>query len=171
MVIADSTVLISLAKVGCLRLLKERFSYVVIAPTVLEEVVTGGIRKGATEVARVQLAIREGWISIAEMSDREAEIASTLVDVSGLDRGEAESISIVQARRFKLIVDDREARSIAASMQLEHAGTIGVLLEMHLGGHISDEEFEKYVVEVAKVLWVSPEVIAEVLRRAKRKNR
>ena len=51
-----------------------------------------------------------------------------LVRRSRLDRGEAEAIAFASTRKLLLIVDDKEARSVAVATGVKIVGTAGVLL-------------------------------------------
>ncbi len=66
-----------------------------------------------------------------------------------------------------LIVDDKEARTLAAAMGIEHAGIAGVLLEAYAGGHLGFAELETAVLDLGRILWLSPAVAVEILRKAK----
>ena len=86
---------------------------------------------------------------------------------SRLDRGEAESIALADARGLPLIVDDKEARAVAAVNSVVHVGTAGVLLEACLRRRIDLGELEATLQDLTEVLWLSPAVVAEVLRLAR----
>lgn len=84
-----------------------------------------------------------------------------------LHEGEAESIALAQAGRELLVVDDREARDVAEVLQPEYRGTAALLLEGFVAGHLDIGELEAAVGELAQTIWLSPAVVAEVLRRAR----
>jgi predicted nucleic acid-binding protein len=66
-----------------------------------------------------------------------------------------------------LIVDDKEARSVAVATGVKIVGTAGVLLEAYLGAHLDLEELEAVLQDLVQVLWISPAVVAELLRLAR----
>ena len=56
--------------------------------------------------------------------------------------GEAEAIAFASTRDLRLIVDDKEARSMAVAAGVKIVGTAGALLEACLGAHLDPEEPE-----------------------------
>lgn len=66
-----------------------------------------------------------------------------------------------------IILDDKKARRLAHRPGLEFKGTAAALLEGRLRELLTTEEFLKSLKELGKVMWLSPEVIAELLSRAK----
>ena len=90
---------------------------------------------------------------------------------SRLDQGEAESIALASVRDLRLIVDDKEARNVAAVAGVEHVGTAGALLEAHLRQCLDLGELEATLRDLSQILWISPAVVAEVLRLAREANR
>lgn len=167
MVIADASVIIVLAKTGRLKLLNVLYSDVVIGPVVKREVVDKGKAVGALEVALVERALDDKWIRIAKPTAREKRLAQRLLNTTRLDEGEAESLALASSQKVTLLVDDKEARTVAGAMGIEHIGTAGVLLEAFVKGMMSYEDLEEAVSELSGVMWLSPGVVAEILRKAK----
>ena len=149
------------------RLLKELYNQVVMAPSVKIEVVDKGKDMGAPEVAYVEQALQEGWVREAKLTGHEKRLVRQLRDRTGLDDGEVESLSLARSRRVLLLVDDKEARTVAAAMNVEHIGTAGALLEAFIRGLISYDALENAVRDLSQVTWLSPDVVADILRRAK----
>jgi len=54
-----------------------------------------------------------------------------------LDDGEAEAVALANVRGDRIILDDRQARSVAAKLGLRVIGTVGVLLRAKRSGIIS----------------------------------
>lgn len=52
-------------------------------------------------------------------------------------------------------------------MHLDYLGTAAVLLNGFFEGHLAMEELEEAIEELARTMWLSPAVVAEVLRRAR----
>ena len=90
---------------------------------------------------------------------------------SRLDQGEAEAIALASVRDLRLIVDDKEARNVAAVAGVEYVGTAGALLEAHLRQCLDLGELEATLRDLSQFLWISPAVVAEVLRLAREANR
>ena len=94
-----------------------------------------------------------------------------LMTRSRLHPGEAESIALARVRGLRLVVDDKEARSVAAVEGVDHVGTLGALLEAYLQRHMDLGELETTVRDLSQILWLSPVVVAEVLRLAREAER
>ena len=70
-----------------------------------------------------------------------------------------------------MILDDAEARAVARSLDLEYMGTLMLPYQAFRREILSREELVeilKILTSLSRVLWVSPDVIAEILRRAGR---
>lgn len=171
MIVTDASTLITLSKIGRLGLLKEVYGEVVIGPVVKAEVVDKGKAVSAPGVEQVERAMEEGWIRMAKPNARERRMSQRLLRSTKLDEGEAEALALAQSRRLTLIIDDKEARTMAAILGIEYLGTAGVVMEAYIRGMISLEELEESVREVSKVMWLSPEVVADILKRAKEVRR
>ena len=168
MVVSDASVLIALAKIGKLEMLRELFGKVWMSPEVKAEVLDAGVRVGAIEVGDIRQAVDDGWLQVARLSTEEKKSARRLMSTIELDQGEAESIAIARARNLLLIVDDKEARSAAKGLGLDYMGSAGILFQAYAVGKISLDDFEKELGKLAGVIWLSPSVVAELLRRARR---
>ena len=167
MIVTDATALIALAKMGRLHLVREVYGEVAIGPVVGSEVVEQGKRVGAPEVVYVEKAVMEGWVKIVRLSTRERRAMQSLINTSRLDDGEAESMAIARSRRCMMVIDDKEARTLAQAMGITHVGTAGVLLDAYADGNLKLHELEDAVQDLSKVLWLSPAVAIEVLRKAR----
>ena len=65
-----------------------------------------------------------------------------------------------------MILDDAEARAVARSLDLEYMGTLMLPYQAFRREILSREELVEILTSLSRVLWVSPDVIAEILRRA-----
>jgi len=171
LIVSDSTALIALAKIGRLSLLGRVYGEVVIGPVVKTEVIDRGKAIRAAEVVEVELALSAAWLRVGRLTARERKAAQALVAASRLDDGEAEAIALAQSRNCPVIVDDKEARAMAASLELEHVGTAGVLLAAFMAGHLRLDNLEKALRDLSNVLWLSPAVVIEILRVARSAKR
>lgn len=118
-VVANSTPLIALSKLGLFRLLKEYFGEVAIPKEVYEEVVIhGGNLFGAKEVSNSK------WIKVIEPENR---IAVDSLSVH-LGKGEAEAITLAKEKNTLLIIDDKDGRTMAANLGVPVTGTVGLLM-------------------------------------------
>jgi len=129
-VIADSTCLIGLSKIGQLEVLHHLFEKILIPSAVYNEVVVlGAGRFGADEVANAK------WIEIQEVENRLAVQAFRLT----LGAGESEAIVLAQECEADFIIlDDWKARQMALGLSLPVVGTVAVLTRASEKGVIKD---------------------------------
>jgi predicted nucleic acid-binding protein len=167
MAVADASVLIALARMRRLGLLRHLYGNVTIGPIVKREVVDQGRAIAASGVEQVETALIDGWIAVSPLGPAEQKMALQISTNSRLDEGEAESIALAHATGDWLIVDDKEARALAEALHLNYLGTAAVLLKGFLEGHLGIGELEEAVEELARTIWLSPAVVAEVLKRAR----
>ena len=112
-VVVDSSCLISLERIGRLELLPALFDPVVATP----------------EVSR-EFGASPAWLRVATSANVALVAALCLL----VDSGEAEAIALAQEQGWRIILDDRRARSVAARLGLPVIGTIGVLLRAKQAG-------------------------------------
>ena len=167
MIIADATVLISLSKMGKLELLREVYRQVALGEVVKTEVLDQGKAISAPGVAQIERALQQGWIRVVRVTKKERSLMRRILESSRLDEGEAESLSLARRRGWMLIVDDKEARALAETLGIAYLGTAGVFLEAYLKGQVSLEELEEAVRDLSRIMWLSPAVVAEILRVAR----
>lgn len=167
MIVADASPLIALAKIQRLRLLSDLYGEAVIGPVVKAETIDAGRAVRASGVEQIEAAVEDGWLRVVSLTATERGFMRRLTKRSRLDRGEAESIAIADSRRLLLIVDDKEARSVAATTGVQHVGTAGVLLEAFLRKRLDLDGLEAAVLDLSNVVWLSPAVVAEILKRAR----
>lgn len=167
MVILDASVLIALAKIRRLHLVRETFKEVLIGPVVHEEVVVAGRRIRALGVEQVENCIEEGWLRVIRPTPAERRLTARIIQTSRLHLGEAETLAIAVRRRWRVIVDDKEARSVADALHLDYIGTAGSLLEAFMKGHLALEGLENALLDLSRVIWLSPGVVATILKVAR----
>jgi len=166
MIVADASPLIALAKIRRIDLLRLVYGDVLIGPQVKFEVVDAGKKISAPGVERVERAIENGWLQVARLSSKERSRAQAIVSKSGLGGGEAESIALANSRKLTVILDDREARSLAEAMGVDFLGTAGILFQGFVRKHLRLPEFEDAIQELSQTIWLSAAVVAEVLKKA-----
>ena len=129
-VIADSSCLIALSKIGELKLLEGLFSHIFVPQAVYQEVVIRGEgRPGSKEV------LSATWIKVQNINDRLA------VDALRLQLGIGESEAIVLAIEMKadfIILDDWRARQAAVELKLPVIGTVAILTKAAEKGYLPD---------------------------------
>lgn len=165
-IVADSTLLIGMVRIGRLELLKKLYGRVLIPSSVHEEVAVEGKRLHKAGAEEIEKAVQLGWVKVTALTRSQLSKAETYRASGGIGRGEAEAIALARGRGLPVIVDDRYARGLAGTLGLEFMGTAAVLLEAYLRGLLSKREFAENLRELGKVTWLSPEVVAELLRLA-----
>ena len=171
MTVADASPLIALSKLQRLGLLRDLYGEVLIGSAVEGETIIAGRAVHALGVEQIEAAVADGWLETTRLSAQEDGLMQNLISHSRLDRGEAESIALAQARDLPLIVDDKEARAVAVVAGVAHVGTVGVLLEAYLRRCLDLDELEVTLLDLSEILWLSPAVVAEVLRLAREEGR
>ena len=118
-VVADSSCLISLSRIGKLKVLHELFAEIIIPEAVYYEVVVRGKgRIGAEEVKKAR------WIKKQKVQNALAVVAFKV----NLGAGESEAIALAsESKADFLILDDFKARQTAEELSLEVIGTVAVL--------------------------------------------
>lgn len=129
-VVADSSCLIGLSKIGKLNILHQLFGEIIIPEAVFSEVVIQGEgRPGAKEVKDTN------WIKKIAVKN---EIAVKALKLS-LGAGESEAIVLASECNAEFIIlDDWKARQIAEELSLPIIGTIAVLYKAQEKGIIDN---------------------------------
>jgi predicted nucleic acid-binding protein len=171
MIIADATVLIALAKTGRLGLLRELYGEVAVGPRVKSEVVEGGRAIHAPEVNVIEAAFEAKWMREITPSASERRLGRRILKGSRLHEGEAEAIALASSRGAIVLLDDKEARFTAEATAVRYMGTAGVLLEAFFSGKLDFGGLEAAINDLSRVIWLSPDVVAEILRRGREAGR
>lgn len=117
-IISDTSCLILLDKIEELELLKRLFGYIITTQTVAEEF--GG-------------KLPE-WIIIQNPKDK----SNQLILETSLDKGEASAIALAMEQAdCLLIMDELKGRKLAKQLGLAVTGTLGLIAEAKLRGHIT----------------------------------
>ena len=162
MIVSDSSSLIHLSKIDRLFLLKELFDKVLIPEMVKTEVVDEGRKGNHIDSIDVEKAINDGWIKV-EM----VEIAPIL-ESTGIDRGEAEAISLAFKKKLGVLLDDDHARDAAKLLGIKPQGTIRVLLLSLNKKLISYDNFLLSLLDLVEMGFrMSEEVYIEAIREGK----
>ncbi len=117
-IISDTSCLILLYNIGELNLLQKLFGKVLITTVIAKEF-------GST---------LPSWIEIADPVNKDYE----LILQEKLDEGEASAIALaVEQKDCLLILDDQKARKLVSDLGIHFTGTLGVLVDAKLQGHLS----------------------------------
>ncbi|HMK82869.1 MAG TPA: hypothetical protein VK503_04065, partial [Candidatus Bathyarchaeia archaeon] len=80
--------------------------------------------------------------------------------------GEAEAIALAKQARSRLLIDDDQARRIAAYYDVDTLTTLGVVLEIYLADRITKQEYLSNVRRFSSQAWIGQDVVEEFVRRA-----
>lgn len=167
MVIVDASPLIVLAKIRRLEVLRDLYKQVGIGPAVKREVLDQGKAIAARGVELVEKALEDGSIQPVQLNSEERKLAHHIIHTSRMAEGEAESLALAHSRKAMIVLDDREARDYAAAKGEKFTGTAGLLLEAFLIGHLNIGQLEDAVSDLSRMLWLSPAIVTEILKRAR----
>jgi uncharacterized protein len=134
-VIANSSPLITLSKIGRLDILTNLFTDIVIPQAVYKEVIIeGGHKRGVSDIS---LLHDKAIIKVQEVQNR--VLSKTLQ--RELDQGESEVIALALETEHDLVLlDEMEARRLAQSFGLHYTGFIGLLLKAKKSGLIHNAQ-------------------------------
>lgn len=127
LVIADSSPLVGLARIGLLKLLPQLARRVVVPQAVLSEITSARPdAPGAAEIAA------QPWLEVQSV---DPVVVAPLLTLVG--RGEAEAIALAQRERGSvLLMDDLRARKLADRLGLRRMGTVALLAQAKREGLI-----------------------------------
>jgi len=163
---SNTSPIIALAKIGRLKLLKDLYETVFLSPWVKVESVDKGKDLGAPDALEIERAVDEGWVKVIELTKRQNETMQRLVSESRIGLGEAGALAIAEDKKMAVILDDKEARALAKSWGLELTSTVMVLYEAYVKNLTSYDDLVEDLAKLSRVMWISTEVITEVIRRA-----
>ncbi len=157
MVVADSTPLIALARVGRLELLCDVFGRVIIPDAVWRETVEDSRgRTGASEISAAAWIERRALGAAAPLAEH---LRQTLGD------GESEAIALAQELHADvLLMDEKLGRAAARGLGLRVTGLIGVLIEAKKSGILPDAVPLARAIRAAGV-WIGDDLI-DLLRQS-----
>lgn len=165
---SNTSPVIALAKIGRLKLLRDLYGTVFVSPWVKVESVDKGKDLGAPDALEIERALEEGWVKVIELTKRQNETVQRLVSESRIGLGEAGSVAIAEDKKIAVILDDKEARALAKSWGLELTSTVMVLYEAYVRNLTSYDDLVEDLAKLSRVMWISTDVIAEVIGRARR---
>jgi predicted nucleic acid-binding protein len=166
-IVTNTSPAIILARIGRLQVLKELYGTVFMSPSVKAECIDRGKEAGARDVLEIENGISQGWIQLVDLTEEEARKASKLKDEARIGPGEAEALVLAKSRSALAGLDDKEARAIAKSWNLDYTSTLMVLYEAFVKGLIDYDELVEDLAKVTRIMWISTDVITEIIRRAK----
>lgn len=128
-VICDTTVWLYLGRIGHLTLLQQLYNHVYVTEAVCLELDTGRLQRADTVDPRPF-----NWATTVLATQQ----MLAQLPPSRLGRGELSSIAYALAHQIDIVgLDDRQARALAKSLNLNIRGTIGILIQAKQAGLIS----------------------------------
>lgn len=166
-VVPDSSPLILLAKLERVELLTKLYGKVIMTPGVWEEAITRGKALGARDAAYLEKIALDNQFDRVRLTRREKELVQRLREEAGIGLGEAEVLATAKHGKGLALLDDKGARAVAVGLGVAHTGTAGLLFEAFLQGFLSYQELIELLQELGKVAWMSPELLAGIIRKAR----
>lgn len=157
-VVSDTSCLCYLALIRQEELLTLLFRDVIIPPAVAAE-----LARGAVDMPVIQRVLDAHWLTVRTLNSasRADELAKQV------DRGEAEAITLAEEIHADLLmVDDHEARALAAQLGIKRIGLLGVLILSKKAGHLNGS-LRPVLEELLNLGFrASPALIHQVLKEA-----
>lgn len=153
-IVADSSPLVGLARIGQLGMLPRLARRVVVPAHVWEEVTWSRTAPGAEEI------LAQSWFEILSGDKERTERLFNIVD-----RGEAEAIALAEGLPDALLlIDERKGRRVAESLGLRKVGTLGLLVMAKEAGLI--ERIRPLIEELsASNIYIRKELAEAILAR------
>jgi predicted nucleic acid-binding protein len=166
--IIDSSSLIVLARLGALSALHDAYGVIGLTPSVHEEVVTQGQKKGFPDAGIVKQAVGDGWFSQLTLTAAEQRVTATILEkTSGISHTDAETLACARGRKLTLLIEDRRARNVARAEDIPYI-TIQVFpLYGLLERKLSASQCDDLLVRIGRVTHTDLAVV-EALRAAAR---
>ena len=164
-VVADTSPLFYLARLGRLALLRDLFQKVHVPPEVWNETLAAKL-KHPEILPPITSAKTDGWLIVTPLQMPHAHPGLGL-----LDAGEREAIALaIELRADLLIVDDEAGRLAAANLGCAVTGTLGVLIGAKRNGLLAalKPEIERLCRETT--FRISTKLKKDVLRLAGESN-
>ena len=157
-IVSNTSPINNLAGINQLDLIRQLYSSVIIPNAVYQELTSSDFPvAGAIEVQTLD------WISRRQVNNR------SLVDrlKKELDLGEAEAIALaLELNADRLLIDERRGRVVAARLNLEYTGVLGILVEAKSQGIISSVKPLLDALINRAGFWVSESIYNDILQLA-----
>jgi predicted nucleic acid-binding protein len=140
MIVADSSVLIHLSRIGKLDLLREYFKKILITPAVYDEIKEG---VGASEITK---ACNE-WITVVEPTTKDIE---RIANAEGIEKADASVIMLAKEQGKILISNDYALIAVAKSKGVDCWWLTTLLLNCIKQKILSKKEAKKPLLDLVK---------------------
>ena len=94
------------------------------------------------------------WLQLLVLEQNEQALMSTLSQ--SLGAGEASCLAVAVHRQGRVFTDDRDARKVAAQLQIPVSGTLGILVRLIDREHLSVEEADNILSIMIEAGYRSP---------------
>ena len=131
MIIADTTVLITLVNIDEFRLLKLFVDHIIIPKEVYEEA-----SQQISTQKFLEAQIDSGFLKVESYDDSEMFGQFCYI----LDKGESASITLAIEKSLPLIIDEKKGRKFAQMQGVEIIGLVGIIRYLYLEKNLSKEE-------------------------------
>jgi predicted nucleic acid-binding protein len=125
----DASPLIYLAKIDALDVFRVAGFHPMVTPEVGRETARAGLAYEHPDAAVIVDALRDGTLEPTELTREEEQEAERLMTASGgLDRGEAEVLAAATSRDLPVLLFERRATRLAASLGLDAWSPVEILV-------------------------------------------
>jgi predicted nucleic acid-binding protein len=161
MTVADTGVLIWLARYNVLRLLMDLYGEIYIPSGVFKEAVTDGKLNGYPDADIIETAVKNGDIIVRDTNVSENIDRMEKVVNCKLGLGEREAITLALRTDSFLLINDEEASTIAEFLGVGTKGVLYILLKAVKPGLLGREEslaiFQQMLDDG---FWIAPDTAA-----------
>ncbi len=157
-VVSNTSPILNLAIVGRLELLKQQFGVVHVPKAVQDELRAEEDRPGSRSIRE---AFDAGWIVVVRGSNTGMRDALR----AELHGGEAEAIALAAETKADLVLlDERDARRMAARLNMKTTGVLGILLKAHRMKALPDLSQALHDLKTKAGFHLSDAIVAAILR-------
>lgn len=157
-VVADTSVILNLALVGCDTLLEAMFGVVIIPPAVESE-----FQRLAASSGRFAGLTVPSWLRVQAPT----AIAPRIAADAALDLGEAQALALaLEIHADAVLIDEAHARLVATELGLTPIGILGILLRSKRDGRIAEIRGVLATLRERAGFRIADDLYREVLRLA-----
>ncbi len=158
LVVADTSVLLNLCRIGYEHLLEALFREVHIPPAVQGEF--NRLTSSQPRFGGLTLPI---WVTVSNFT----AVPATVSACADLDSGETEALALaLEIHADAVLIDEAAARNAAVKLRLPFIGIAGILLRAKAEGLISEVRPVLERLRMEANFWLAPTFEASVLRLA-----
>lgn len=166
--VSDAGPLIHLAQINKLHLIRKLFNHVVITSKVKREAYDEGIKLGYPDAQVIGKAIRDGWITVKDVSRKTASASKRLAEGENISKADAETLFLAKEKSAQILVDEKILSDLAKMYGLKTWNTWTVLLESLRRGFVEMSDIESAIKELGeKRHKLKDEQAAQILEAAK----